>query len=215
MSTNVYIDGFNLYNGVVRNTPFKWLDISAMCKMLLPRHTINRIKYFTARVIGFPHDPDAPQRQDIYIRALRLLPTVDVSADAWFSSYPVNLPVYPVRYPDPTRPPVRQRVVKNEEKRTDVNIATAMLLDCFVNDCDIFVVISNDSDLIAAIETIRNHFGKEVGVINPHPPGGMSGHLKKVASWHMRTINKTVLQRCQLPNALTDSKGVFSKPPSW
>jgi len=29
--TNVYIDGFNLYNGSVRHTPFKWLDIGALC----------------------------------------------------------------------------------------------------------------------------------------------------------------------------------------
>jgi len=35
VGTNVYIDGFNLYNGSVKNTQFKWLDLGALCATLL------------------------------------------------------------------------------------------------------------------------------------------------------------------------------------
>ena len=75
MGTNVYIDGFNLYNGSVKNTPYKWLDLGALCTTLLPGQTIHRIRYFTASVLRFPHDLQAPVRQNMYIRALGTIPT--------------------------------------------------------------------------------------------------------------------------------------------
>jgi len=50
MRTCVYVDGFNLYYGALRNTPYKWLDVARLCGLLLPNHDITRIAYFTARV---------------------------------------------------------------------------------------------------------------------------------------------------------------------
>lgn len=55
MDTTVYVDGFNFYYGAVRNTPYKWLDILAMCEKLLPRHRITKLKYFTST--GEIHKP--------------------------------------------------------------------------------------------------------------------------------------------------------------
>lgn len=62
METFVYVDAFNLYYGSVKGTPYKWLDISSLCRILLPRHSIARIKYFTALVDPRPDDPDQPTR---------------------------------------------------------------------------------------------------------------------------------------------------------
>jgi hypothetical protein len=75
LKTNVYIDGFNLYYGCLKNTTHKWLDISKLCMLLLPGHTVNQIKYYTAYVTALPHDPDQPVRQQTYLRAL--LPHID------------------------------------------------------------------------------------------------------------------------------------------
>ncbi len=50
--TNVYIDGFNLYYGAVKNTPYRWLNLSALCRHMLPNDQIQSIKYFTAKVSG-------------------------------------------------------------------------------------------------------------------------------------------------------------------
>ena len=53
MRTFVYVDGFNLYYGALRGTPWKWLDLPALfAKVLQPRHDILKVKYFTARVSG-------------------------------------------------------------------------------------------------------------------------------------------------------------------
>jgi hypothetical protein len=76
--TWVYVDGFNLYYGAVKGTPYKWLDVLALAKHLLAAtHTVDKIKYFTARVSGAA-DPDAPRRQHAYLSALATLPQVEL-----------------------------------------------------------------------------------------------------------------------------------------
>jgi len=37
MKANIYVDGFNLYYGAVKGTPYRWLNIASMCRLLLPR----------------------------------------------------------------------------------------------------------------------------------------------------------------------------------
>ena len=67
MKTNVYIDGFNLCHRALQDTPYKWLDLSKLCQALLPKHTINSIRYFTALVEHRPQDPGQQRRQsDLY-----------------------------------------------------------------------------------------------------------------------------------------------------
>ena len=50
MRTNVYIDAFNLYYGCLKGSPYRWLDLGLLCRLLLPGYSINRIRYFTAVV---------------------------------------------------------------------------------------------------------------------------------------------------------------------
>jgi hypothetical protein len=54
MRANVYIDGFNLYYGALKGTPYRWLDIRSLCRHLLFRDTVQRIRYFTSRVRARP-----------------------------------------------------------------------------------------------------------------------------------------------------------------
>lgn len=53
MDTYVYIDGFNLYYRAVRNTPYKWLDLKALCERIFPNNRVIRIKYL--RLCNRPH----------------------------------------------------------------------------------------------------------------------------------------------------------------
>ena len=68
---SVFIDGFNLYYGAVRNSPYKWLDLGALCRRMLPNDRIETIEYFTAIVSARPHDLGMPVRQQVYLRALK------------------------------------------------------------------------------------------------------------------------------------------------
>jgi hypothetical protein len=72
LRTIAYVDGFNLYYGCLKGTPYKWLDLVRLFRhTLLPQCQLVKVKYFTARASPLPHDPGAPQRQDVYLRALK------------------------------------------------------------------------------------------------------------------------------------------------
>ena len=214
MPTNVYIDGFNLYYGALRGTRYKWLNLSEMCGRLLPNRQINKIRYFTARVIPLPHDQQAPDRQDVYLRALRTIPNLSIHYGR-FSSRPTLATKFPFIYHTASDPPESVRIMKTEEKRSDVNIATLLLVDCFDNDFEEAVVISNDSDLTLPIEFVVTRFQKSVGVINPHHHAKNSRELTKAASWSYRRINRSVLSKSLFPPTLKDARGMFKKPSRW
>ncbi len=48
---NVYVDGLNLYNGALRDTPYRWLDLRKLGQALLkPDDVVQRIRCFTTRL---------------------------------------------------------------------------------------------------------------------------------------------------------------------
>ena len=214
MRANVYIDGFNLYFGSLKGTRFKWLNLFTMCSRLLPGREINRIRYFTARVSPLPHDPEAPDRQDAYLRALETLPDLTVHLGR-FTSRPLSLPVFPLTYPNRNSPAQTVRVLRTEEKRSDVNLATFLMLDCVDDEFDEVVVISNDSDLVLPIDLAARRFGKTAGVISPQRRSQFSRSLLGVANWYLREINRSVLAASQFPDFVQHPRGPITKPASW
>ena len=50
LKTNIYIDDFNLYYGALREAPYRWLNRETLYHLLLPKNTIEQIKYFTTPV---------------------------------------------------------------------------------------------------------------------------------------------------------------------
>ncbi len=207
MPTNVYIDGFNLYYGAIKGAPSKWLDLKAMCRRLLPRDELHQIRYFTALVSARPNDPQQPQRQQAYLRALATLPSVSVH----LGHYLTNTVRMPLAHPAPGGPRTVV-VLKTEEKGSDVNLATYLLLDAFRNDCTTAVVISNDSDLAEPIRVAETELGVTVGVINPHPARRRSRALR---STFFKQLRPSALVAAQLPRQLSDAQGVFQKPARW
>ena len=69
----ICIDGFTLYYGTVKNTPWKWLDMEKYFSLLLPDDDIQIIKYFTEKILGL-YKPN----QDVYIKALSTLNKVKI-----------------------------------------------------------------------------------------------------------------------------------------
>ena len=204
MRTFVYVDGFNLYYGALKRTPYRWLDVARMCGLLLADHHILNIKYFTANVSARPGHADAPLHQQIYLRALRTLPDLEIIKGHFLS--------HVVTMPRADNPGERVRVLKTEEKGSDVNIATHLLADGFNDRFDVAVIVSNDSDLLAPVQVVRSELGKDVGILNPqrHP----SKVLKREATFFKR-IRSGVLAKSQFANPLTDQRGTFHKPADW
>ncbi len=213
MKTNVYIDGFNFYYGCVKDTSYKWLNFDALCKSSFPppRNQINRIRYFTAHVNARPNDPQQPTRQQTFLRALQTIPHLTIHLGHYIEK-PTRMPLDP----PPATGPKTVQVMKSEEKGSDVNIATYLLIDAFDDDYEVAVVISNDSDLAEPIFQVRQKFRKTVIVL--HPCRGKrrpSVELKRVASYSA-LVNCALFPTCQFPQTLMDADGrAIHKPASW
>jgi uncharacterized LabA/DUF88 family protein len=203
LKTNIYIDGFNLYYGCLRKTSYRWLDLAAFCQKLLPHNYIHRIRYFTALVTPRISDPQQRSRQEIYLRALRTIPNLTIHLGRYLSST-TRMKL--------ARASGTAEVIKSEEKGSDVNLASYLLIDAYRSDCDVAVVVSNDSDLAFPLEHIRQELGKVVGILNPHPRP--SRELLPLANFY-KQIRTGVLATCQFPPYLTDALGSLHKPTDW
>ena len=205
---NAYIDGFNLYYGCLKGTPYKWLDLSRLCTFLLPKQfSLGVIRYFTARVTPLPGNPDAPVRQNTYLRALATLPNVQI-VEGTFLRHAVKMPLAV----PPSRGPRFAEVIRTEEKGSDVNLASYLLLDAFQRACDVALIISNDSDLLTPIQMARQRFRLKTIIVSPHPTP--SFELSQQADFR-RQIRKGSLKASQFPDVLTDRVGQFHKPYRW
>jgi len=207
MKTNVYVDGFNLYYGCLRGTPYKWLDVSAVCRKVFPKNQIHRIRYFTARVRATRDDPLKPERQATYIRALETIPNLSVHY-GHFLSHPRSMPLANPLLDGPQT----VDVIYTEEKGSDVNLASYLLFDAFQHDYEVALVVSNDSDLVEPIRIVQEKLGLPVYVLNPHR--NPSSALRKTAKDYRR-IRRGTLKACQFPRTLRDRYGTFAKPDCW
>ena len=142
-----YIDGFNLYFGM-REAGYdncRWLNVISLVKALLkPHQELIAVKYFTSRV---SNSPDKQKRQSTYIDALES----------------IGVQIFYGNYQDGTQECKRcgniWRTAK--EKMTDVNIATAIVVDAFKDEYDMAMLISGDSDLTPPIREVHKHFNNK------------------------------------------------------
>jgi hypothetical protein len=204
---NVYVDGFNMFYGCLKGTPHKWLDVAALAFRLLPSHQIHRIRYFTAKVVELPSKPGTAQRQATYLRALATIPQLSIH----YGHFMASRLRMPLANP-PVAGPRTVEVIRTEEKGSDVNLATYLLADAFRQDCELQLVITNDSDLREPIRLVKGELNIPVGVANPHPAYRRSRALQAT---FFRQIQLKALQVCQFPSTLKDSQGTFSKPGTW
>ena len=123
-----YIDGFNLYYRALKNTKYKWLDLEALVKKLMPNHEILKIRYFTAIVKG---NEQAYHRQDTYLKALNINPKIEIHQSLFKFD--------------------KQRK-KYIEKRSDVSLGSYMVYDACKLNHDCALLISNDSDFYEPIK---------------------------------------------------------------
>ncbi len=211
MRMNVYIDGFNLYYGCLKGTPYKWLDLDSLCRKLLPRDQINKIRYFTARITARPDDVDGPTRQNTYLRALDTIPHLSIH----LGHYQETRKRMPLAKPTPEGPRTVE-VIKTEEKGSDVNLATYLLLDAFRRDCDRAMVISNDSDLKEPIRIVQEELDLGVGLVNPHDPRYRSRDLLSLPPLFFKQIRERALKESQFPEVISDQSGQqLRRPAKW
>jgi uncharacterized LabA/DUF88 family protein len=211
VKTIVYIDGFNLYYRALKDSRFKWLDLGALFQRVLSeKNQIVGIKYFTAKVSGNIYDPGKPTRQQVYLRALaRCTPPVEIYY-GHFLSHEVNAPLANPGL-NSVKPPKFVRVIKTEEKGSDVNLATHLLNDAWLDNYDCGVVVSNDSDIAEAMRLVKTHQKKCIGVLTPGR-STTSEQLRKHADF-VRRIREGSLRDCQFPDHIPGTR--IHKPKGW
>jgi len=234
----VYVDGFNLYYGGKHLCPsdasWKWLDIRSLVANIVSRHwpsaNIHRLVYCTARVKG---RPSSQARQDRYLSTLIAGQIVDEIAyghfqvsrkesraatgrrHKWTEADPVRMQQDPL----PNEPWIRLdpdgyvlvEHRKREEKGSDVNLASHILIDIYEHDVDAIIVVTNDSDLKFPVDHARNLV--PVGIINPRGNRtALSGDADTGPGrhwWHQLTAAEL------LANPLPDEVARYGRPHEW
>ena len=209
MITNVYIDGFNIYYRALKDTPLRWLDLRKLAETLFPQDTIHRVCYFTARLDARPSNPGQAQRQLIYLRALATLAGFDI----YYGAFRSGVKRRPLAEPMPGLP-THVLVRDSEEKGSDVNLATRLLVDGFKEEYEQAVVVSNDADFAGAMRYVRDDLGPRVTLVNPDPRNASPRELAEAATY-VKRLWKSHLRRSQLPDTLTDGIGDITKPAGW
>lgn len=222
----VYVDGFNFYNGAAKRTGIKWVDLLLLSQQLRRGDTIERVKYFTAVVEKRTDDPDQQRRQRTYWRALDTLGCVD-RIEGRFSRWGKHLPLEEsVAMLETLRQrgcdvsgvrPIMVRVVRSEEKGSDVNLATHLVHDAHQTDpsktFECALVLSTDSDLAEAVRVVTQEVGKPVYVCRPNPANQTSA-LERVAT-AVFDLKTRALRASVFPDMLRDARGEFHKPQGW
>ena len=219
---------------------WRWLDLRKLSQRLLDGRpawlargaTLQRIVYCTAFIAG-SYNAEGRRKQDRYIAALRQQGSFDVFEKGRFVSRlktaplatkgPGGKPVlttsgWPVMVRDSEGNDVPDAVFIAshqhwEEKSTDVNVASHLLLDVVGGQVDAAIIISNDSDLRLPIRESRLRV--PVGMVNPSS-SQLAGDLRGEAShgagghwWYQ--LKRADFLACQLP----DPVGTLAKPTDW
>ena len=207
MRTIIYIDGFNFYYRAVKNTPYKWLDFKSLFqKLLSSNHQIIQIKYFTALVSG-KQNPNKPIKQQTFLRALKsFIPEIKIFY-GHFLTHEVFAPLA-----EPMENIRTVKIIKTEEKGSDVNIAVHILNDAWLNNYHCAIVVSNDSDLAESMKLVKEyHPNKILGLIMPGK-GHPSKELMKHADF-VKRVRTGILELSQLPNPIPGTN--IYKPKDW
>ncbi|AMM22879.1 hypothetical protein AX769_22400 (plasmid) [Frondihabitans sp. PAMC 28766] len=101
-------------------------------------------------------------------------------------------------------------VWRPEEKGSDVNLATYLVRDAFLDAADVYVVVSNDSDLEESVRVVASELGKRLFLIFPH--GHESRDLLSCGHERMVWIGAGKLADIQLPNRVMVNKTPIFRP---
>ena len=142
----VYVDGFNLYHGLDNlNKPhLKWLNLKKLAEKFINSQIehIENVYYFSA--VATFMSKDAIQRHRTYIEALETTGVEFIEGN-----FKNKILTYKNKH-------LKLSWKKHEEKETDVNIAIYMVRDAIKSTFDKAVLITNDTDIVPAVEMARS-----------------------------------------------------------
>lgn len=229
MRTAFFVDGYNVFYGLLAGTPYKWLNLPLLLTYIAnienPKSALVSIDYFTSSV-----KPELATRgriskeaQDTYVRALKAN-----NVTVHYGRHQLERASAP-RFIDKKIAASRQDKVaiwKLEEKETDVHIAVSMYRTAakqanihIAERVQQLVLVSGDTDMTPALKAIREDFPQmTLGIVLPcrtglkrSPPGSLIEH----SHWMRRVVSSEELQLHQFPDRVPTRKAPAIKPGYW
>lgn len=165
----VLIDGFNFYHKLKtyqRNNKVcvKWLNYYNLVEDALKNdlgHDNFKIEMIYFSAIATWRGSDAIARHKTYIKALKSFNIKVVLGQ--FKSKDI------ARCVDCEHPDYPNKIIKHEEKHTDVNIAITLLEKAFHDEFDLALLLSADNDYVPAIKRVKALFPSKKIIICPPP----------------------------------------------
>lgn len=111
-------------------------------------------------------------------------------------------------------PSTKVEIHDTEEKGSDVNFASYLLMDAFCDNYDVALVLSQDTDLLEPLRMVRNELGKEIVVawFEQNNPG--KAHRNVASS--VRHISDRMLREAEFPETVLGQGGTkIVRPKEW
>lgn len=196
----VYIDGFNLYFGMM-DAGFnhcKWLNIEKLVwSYLTANQELIEIKYFTSRITN---NPQKQKRQTTYLEAIE---TTEVK---------IIYGLYKAKLIECENCGHNWNI--SNEKMTDVNIATHIIIDAFHDKYDTAILISGDSDLVPPIKAVHQNFPNKV--VSVFFPPNRHNNTVAGAAKGSQIIGRKKLSDSQFEENVKKKDGfILHKPDDW
>jgi hypothetical protein len=216
MKTVVYVDGFNLYYRALQGSRHKWLNLHALCEAVLPNGcNVAAINYYSARVSGL-RNPASPKDQNAYFDALKTLPNLHIHLGNFQVTRKWMFMVQPIEFRPPSATPYPDpefiRVVKTEEKGSDVNLGAHLVRDAFTGAFEHAAVITNDTDLNEPLRIVVQDAKLKVTLLTP--VSKPAGTLEKLATEVRHVV--PYLGVSQFSDQVIGQNGqIITKPSDW
>lgn len=198
-----FVDGFNVYYSMQKSQAnvlhkYKWLNLRKLLnKYIFPlTEELGAIYYFSA----LTNDNDKRGRHLAYINALR--------------SEKISVIMGYLRYDPIECPSCKGTFMRPIEKQTDANIISQVMKMAILDEFDLALIVSADSDLVPMIKAIRQiKPSKEFRVVIPI--NQKAKELTQVCG-DRRKVQDVHLADAQFPESVTLTDGTtVTRPVTW
>lgn len=204
----IYCDGFNMYHAVddLHQPYLKWCNLHRLGSLIARGHakSIEKAVFCTAY---FPGDHGKRVRHEAFVKALAFVGVETRLGHT--TTEPMSCVACERRWDAP------------REKKTDINLALAIMEDAFDNVFDVAFLVTADTDQASTVKMFKRRFPQKK-IINVVPPGREpSKHLGNLCHSTIK-LKAQQLDDCALPHAVT-AEGQrtiyrpheYDPPPGW
>jgi len=217
---NVFVDGFNFYYGLK--------DMKKIDREWQKFYWLDYVKFFShfigsgqelQKVIYFAAEPPPPEPPTLGSNQGRLRQKLLFNVNKAINGSRFELVMGKFLRKTLTCKVCRAQYTAYEEKNTDVNIATRLLSDCTLNNADTFILVTADSDLIAPLKFIRQHYPtKKLRIY--FPPGNISSVLDVFMKDYGKPVirlerSKPKFEKSIMPDIVTVGRKTYTVPTKW